>query len=126
MSGWLASAEYGARRSLYSRVAGVFLFVPFLVQAGLDAMAGQARMAGTKMIPAFSYVLSLLALKLLGKERKSHISDWNSDEALRWLAGLNMLPKTTAANPVSAQARRDQHALPIPWLHGKRFRFEFK
>ncbi|MBM3335014.1 sigma-70 region 4 domain-containing protein [Candidatus Sumerlaeota bacterium] len=86
-----------AGRSLYSRVAGVFLFVPFLLQAGLDGLVEQARMAGTKMIPSLSYVLSLLALKLLDKERKSHISDWNFDEALGWFAGLNVLPKTTAA-----------------------------
>lgn len=84
-------------RSLYSRVAGVFLFVPLLVQAGLGGLVEQARMAGTKMIPAIGYVLSLLALKLLDKERKSHISDWNFDEALGWFAGLNVLPKTTAA-----------------------------
>jgi hypothetical protein len=84
-------------RTLYSRVAGVFLFVPFLVQAGLGGLVKQARMAGTKMIPSLSYVLSLLALKLLDKERKSHITDWNFDEALGWFAGLNVLPKTTAA-----------------------------
>jgi len=84
-------------RTLYSRVAGVFLFVPFLVQAGLGGLVEQARMVGTKMIPAVSYVLSLLALKLLDKERKSHITDWNFDEALGWFAGLNVLPKTTAA-----------------------------
>ena len=84
-------------RELYSRVAGVFLFIPFLVQAGLGDLVEQARMAGTKMIPAVSYVLSLLALKLLDKERKSHISDWNFDEALGWFAGLNVPPKTTAA-----------------------------
>jgi transposase len=84
-------------RTLYSRVAGVFLLVPFLLQAGLGGLVEQARMAGTKMIPAVSYVLSLLALKLLDKERKSHITDWNFDEALGWFAGLNVLPKTTAA-----------------------------
>ena len=84
-------------RALHSRVAGVFLFVPFLLQAGLGDLVEQARMAGTKMIPPLSYVLSLLALKLLDKERKSHITDWNFDEALGWFAGLNVLPKTTAA-----------------------------
>jgi len=69
---------------VYSRVAGVFLFVPLLVQAGLGGLVEQARMAGTKRIPAVSYVLSLLALKLLDKERKSPITDWNFEEALGW------------------------------------------
>jgi hypothetical protein len=79
-----------------SRVAGIFLFMPFLVQTGLDTLVRQTRMAGTNMIPAVSSVLSLLALKLLDKERKSHIADWNFDEALGWFAGLNVLPKVTA------------------------------
>ena len=96
-------------RSLYSRVAGVFLFVPFLLEAGLDAIAAQAKMAGTKMIPPASYVLSLLALKLLDKERKCHISDWNFDEALGWFAGLNVLPKTTATEDYSYRLVEGQH-----------------
>jgi hypothetical protein len=83
-------------QTIYSRLAGIFLFLPFLVQVGLDRLVAQAQMAGTKMIPAVSYVLSLLSLKLLDKERKSHISDWNFDEALGWFAGLNVLPKCTA------------------------------
>jgi transposase len=83
-------------RTVYSRVAGVFLFIPFLVQLGLDKIVAAAGLPGTKMIPAVSYVLSLLALKLLDKERKSHISDWNFDQALGWFAGLNILPKSTA------------------------------
>ena len=96
-------------RSLYSRVAGVFLFVPFLLEAGIDAIVEQAKMAGTKMIPAAGYVRSLLALKLLDKERKSHISDWNFDEALGWFAGLNVPPKTTAAADYSYRLVDRQH-----------------
>jgi transposase len=96
-------------RSLYSRVAGVFLFVPFLLQAGIDSIVAQAQMAGTKMIPPLGYVLSLLALKLLDKERKSHITDWNFDEALGWFAGLNVMPKTTATADYSYRLVDRQH-----------------
>jgi len=96
-------------RSLYSRVAGVFLFLPFLLEAGLDTIVAEAKMAGSKMIPSVSYVLSLLALKLLDKECKSHISDWNSDEALGWFAGLNVLPKTTATEDYSYRLVEGQH-----------------
>lgn len=96
-------------RALRSRVAGVFLFLPFLAQIGLDDMVKEAKMAGTKMIPALSYVLSLLALKLLDKERKSHISDWNFDQALGWFAGLNVLPKPTAATDYSYRLIDGQH-----------------
>lgn len=96
-------------RSLYSRVAGVFLFVPFLLEAGLDAVVAKAKMPGSAMIPPLSYVLSLLSLKLLDKERKSHISDWNFDEALGWFAGLNVLPKTTATEDYTYRLVEGQH-----------------
>jgi hypothetical protein len=96
-------------RSLYSRVAGVFLFLPFLLEAGLDAIVAEAKMAGSKMIPPVSYVLSLLALKLLDKERKSHISDWNFDEALGWFSGLNVLPKTTSTTDYTYRLVEGQH-----------------
>ncbi|MBM3335455.1 hypothetical protein FJY63_12415, partial [Candidatus Sumerlaeota bacterium] len=96
-------------RSLYSRVAGVFLFLPFLLEAGLDKIVGEAKMAGSKMIPPLSYVLALLALKLLDKERKSHISDWNFDQALGWFAGLNVLPKTTATADYTYRLVEGQH-----------------
>lgn len=96
-------------RSLYSRVAGVFLFVPFLVKMQLDALVKETGMAGTKMIPAASYLLSLLSLKLLDKERKSHITDWNFDEALGLFAGLNVLPKDSAATDYSYRIAGGQH-----------------
>jgi hypothetical protein len=53
------------------------------------------------MVPATSALLSLLALKWLDKERRSHISDFNFDEALGLFAGLNILPKTTFATDYS-------------------------
>jgi len=96
-------------RELQSRVAGVFLFLPFLARAGLEDIVMRAKMAGTKMIPAASYVLSLLALKLLDKERKSHISDFNFDEALGWFTGLNVLPKDTAATDYTYRLVGGQH-----------------
>jgi hypothetical protein len=101
--------DLGVPRSLYSRVAGIFLFAPFLVQMELDRIAQQARMAGTKMIPSVSYLLSLLSLKLLDKERKSHITDWNFDEALGLFAGLNVLPKDSAATDYSYRLADGQH-----------------
>lgn len=101
--------DLGAPRSMYSRVAGVFLFVPFLVKMQLDAMVKETGMAGSKMIPAASYLLSLLSLKLLDKERKSHITDWNFDEALGLFAGLNVLPKDSAATDYSYRIGSGQH-----------------
>lgn len=94
---------------LYSRVAGIFLFIPFLLSVQLPKMIERAGIPGSKMIPALSYFLSLLALKLLDKERKSHITDWNFDEALGLFAGLNILPKKSATTDYSYRLSEDHH-----------------
>jgi len=104
-------------RSLYSRVAGIFLFAPFLAQMRLNEIVNASELVGTKMIPATSYLLSLLALKLLDKERKSHITDWNFDQALGLFAGLNILPKDSAAADYSYRITADQqNELMIRWV----------
>lgn len=79
-----------------SELAGLFLFVPFLELLGLPALVGRARLPGSKPIPALSYFLSLLSLKLAGTERLSHVNDHNFDQGLGLFAGLNVLPKCTA------------------------------
>ncbi len=45
------------------------------------------------MIPAEQAVRSLLALKLLGAERKSHVMDLVFDPAVALFAGLNVVPQ---------------------------------
>ena len=104
-------------RTLYSRVAGIFLFIPLLMKIQLPTLVDKANLVGTKMIPAVSYLLSLLALKLLDKERQSHISDWNFDEALGLFAGLNIMPKTTASSDYSYRISSDENqALLKEWI----------
>ena len=76
--------------------AGVFLFAPFLAQFDFDAIIRDAGLPGTKCIPAMSYLLSFLALKLLGTERYAHVGDHGFDPGLGLFAGLNVLPKCTA------------------------------
>lgn len=58
------------------------------------------------MVPATSALLSLLALKLLDKERRSHIDDFNCDGALGLWAGLNILPKKSFATDYSYRTQR--------------------
>ena len=60
------------------------------------------------MVPATSALLSPLALKLLDKERRSHIDDFSCDAALGLFAGLNVLPKKSFATDYSYRAGRDQ------------------
>lgn len=69
------------------------------------------------MIPAVSALLSLLALKLLDKERHSHINDFNFDEALGLFAGRNVLPKKSYATDYSYRSqRRQQRKLLASWV----------
>lgn len=79
-----------------SASAGVFLFTPFLMQLDLTAVVREAGLPGSKMIPATSYLLSFLALNLLGTERYAHVGEHGFDPGLGLFAGLNVLPKCTA------------------------------
>jgi hypothetical protein len=98
------SLEVGRR--LRTRVAGVFLFCPLLARLQFDRMVSAAEYPGSEMVPATSALLSLLALKLLDKERRSHIDDFNCDEALGLWAGLNILPKKSFATDYSYRTQR--------------------
>ena len=82
-----------APRVFRTRVAGLFLFVPLMQALDLGEVARQARLPGTRMIPAEQALRSLLALKLIGKERKSHVMNLVFDEGLALFAGLNAIPK---------------------------------
>jgi hypothetical protein len=84
-----------------SEAAGVFLFAPFIEKLNLAKAVHEATLPGTKAIPAMSYVISFLALKLLGTERYAHISEHAFDPGLGLFAGLNVLPKCTAMSTYS-------------------------
>jgi hypothetical protein len=97
----------------------VFLFLPLLARLRFDQLVSQAGYPGSQMVPAVSALLSLLALKLLDKERRSHISDFNFDEALGLFAGLNILPKKSYATDYSYRTERaQQQRLLSAWVTG--------
>jgi len=69
------------------------------------------------MIPAVSALLSLLALKLLDKERRSHVNDFSFDEALGLFCGLNVSPKKSFLTEYSYRTtRQHQRALLAGWV----------
>src|SRR5512135_908334 len=82
-----------APRQFRTKFGGLFLFVPSLVAADLDATLRRARLPGSKMIPAGCAVRSLLGLKLFGNARHSHVMSHVLDEGLALFAGLNVVPK---------------------------------
>jgi hypothetical protein len=91
----MAAQEWEGQR-FDSPAAGVFLFAPFLGQLGFPEVVEAARLPGSQQIPALSYLLSFLSLKLLGTERYAHVGGHGFDPGLGLFAGLNVLPKCTA------------------------------
>jgi hypothetical protein len=93
------------------------LFLPLLTHLGFDQLVQQAGYPGSRMVPAVSALLSLLVLKLLDKERHSHVNDFNFDEALGLFAGLNILPKKSFVTDYSYRTQRThQEQLLAAWV----------
>jgi len=80
-------------RQFRTRFGGLFLFVPWLVSGGLETIVRRAGLPGSDMVPAGCALRSLLALKLFGNARHSHVMSHVLDEGLALFAGLNVVPK---------------------------------
>ncbi len=90
-----------------TRLAGLLLTIPDLVSLDLPALISQAGYPGTSVIPAVSWLLSLLALKLTGTRRVSHVDDLLTDPASALFAGLSVLPKKSALTDYSCRLSHD-------------------
>jgi hypothetical protein len=86
--------------------AGLLLLVPALVALDLPAAVRTAHLPGTREVPALASVLSLLALKAIGRRRVSHVDDVAVDAGLALFAGLESLPKATALGTYSYRLSR--------------------
>jgi hypothetical protein len=91
----------------HTAMAGLLLAIPDLVALDLPALAAAAGYPGTSVIPAASWLLSLLALKLTATRRVSHVDDLLTDPAPALLAGLSILPKKTALTDYSCRLSHD-------------------
>ncbi len=81
--------------------AGIFLFAPFIERFNIRQIIQKAGLPGSKTIPATSYFLSFLALKLIGSQRYAHMGDHSFDPGPGLFASLNVLPKCTAMSTYS-------------------------
>jgi transposase len=90
-----------------TRLAGLLLALPDLVALDLPALTRAAGYPGTSVIPAASWLLSLLALKLTGTRRVSHVDDLITDPASALFAGLAILPKKSALTDYSYRLAHD-------------------
>jgi hypothetical protein len=80
-------------RHFRTKFGGLFLFLPYLAGIPLEKMLSEAGFPGSSMIPAAHAMRSLLALKLFGNARHSHVMSYVFDEGLALFAGLNTMPK---------------------------------
>lgn len=105
--------DFAAHRFVKTAYGGVFLFIPMIMEMRLDSIFNQVGFYGSKQIPRLNYLMSFLALKLIGKERLSHVSDLNFDYGLGIFAGLNVLPKMAA---ITQYSYRNSHNLVVNLL----------
>jgi transposase-like protein len=93
---------------VHTSMAGLLLAIPDLVALDLPRLVARAGYPGTSVVPATSWIACLLALKLTGTRRVSHVDDLLTDPASALFAGLMMLPKKTALTDYSYRLSHDQ------------------
>jgi hypothetical protein len=93
-------------RTFRTDMAGLFLFVPLMGNINMAQIAKEAALPGSKMIPAQQALRSVLALKLVGIERKRHIMRYVHDQGLALFAGLNAIPKRSYLSQYSSSVDR--------------------
>lgn len=101
-------------REVETRFGGVFLLMRILAEMKIHQIPKSLNWHGSKMIPVENAFLSSLVLKLIGRERKSHVMDLVFDEGAALAVGLNVLPKTAY---ISEYSERITHQDNIQFLH---------
>ena len=104
----LTEEDWPAEGRVQTQHAGLFLLVPELVALDLPGLVKAAGWPSTSQLPAIRSVLSLLALKLSGRRRRSHVRSVVHDPALGAFAGLNVLPKTWHLTTYSYRTSRSE------------------
>jgi hypothetical protein len=88
-------------------MAGLLLAIPDLLALELPTLVTKAGYPGTRVVPAISWILSLLTLKLTRTRRVSHVDDLLGDPAAALFAGLTILPKKSALTAYSYRLSHD-------------------
>jgi len=124
-----------SKRSFNTKFGGLFLFLPMLAQVPFEQLAKEAQLPGSKMIPAPHALRAILALKLFGNARHTHVMSDVFDEGLGLFAGLNVIPKASYLSQYSCRVAPESHpVLLTQWFrilkdfgytHGDSFDLDF-
>jgi transposase len=104
----LEAADWPTEGAIQTPHAGLFLLIPELVALDLPGLVTAAGWPSTSQLPAINSVLALLALKLSGRRRRSHVDAIVHDPALGTFAALNVLPKRWHLTSYSYRTSRTQ------------------
>src|SRR2546425_1003430 len=91
-------------RTFATRLGGLFCFVPLMRDLRLTEVIRQAQLPGSTMIPAEQALRALLALKLLGKERTSHVMELVPTRASPSLPASTWCPSAPISPPIAPRS----------------------
>jgi len=124
-----------SQSSFHTKFGGLFLLLPLLAKISFEKTVDGAGFPGSEMIPAPHAIRSLLALKLYGNSRHSHVMSDVFDKGLALFAGLNVIPKSSFLTQYSC--RVDSNCYPkllrswfdgmkkLKYSHGTSFDLDF-
>lgn len=96
-------------RSFRTKFGGLYLFLPAMALMSFDRVISKCGLPGSKMVPAPHALRSLLALKLFGTQRHTHVMSAVLDEGLALFAGLNVIPKRSFLTEYSCRIAPASH-----------------
>jgi hypothetical protein len=88
-------------------VAGVFLFLPYIIESGILDAVKKCKLPSSADIGAAQAALSMLLLKLIGNERLSHIKSYDQEPGLGIFSGLTCLPKPSYMGSYSCRSSQE-------------------
>lgn len=86
---------------------GIFFFVPYIIESGIIDIIKSCGLPESSAIDATQACLSMLALKLIGSERLSHMDAYDHEPGWGLFSGLNFLPKSTYMATYSCRTSED-------------------
>ena len=104
----LGEGEWPETGRLQTQHAGLFLLIGDLIALDLPGLVDAAGWPSTSQLDALHSVLALMALKLSGRRRRSHVANVVHDPALGLFCSLNALPKTWHLKTYSYRTTRAQ------------------